>query len=668
MTGHGATDHRPDIDGLRALAVIPVVLYHAGVPGFSGGFTGVDVFFVISGFLITKMIAGDLHQGRFSLTDFYARRVRRIVPALAAMLAVVTLFALATFTPQEMQRYGIALAAAAFFSANIYFWRNENYFAAEAEPSPLLHTWSLAVEEQFYIFWPLGLMLIFALGLRRFLPALAIAGLIVSFAVALILVRMNPQFAFYMLPSRAWELLLGAVLALGAVPALRADWMRQLAAAAGVAAIAAAVVVLDARTETPGWWLLLPCLGAALVIHAGSGGVTLAGRLLAFAPVVWIGLISYSLYLWHWPLLILPKLVLARDLTQIETASAIGLSVLAAAISWRFVEQPFRRRSLSGPKARRSFLVGGAAALSAFFLAGAAMAHFGGFLWRNTPQARLADAAVIHDGAPLCLARDRTSGGSSELPPLKECVFGAQPGGEPVSVLWGDSHANHLRPALEPWAKANGTSFRQVTKALCPPLAGAVPAFAPRNMRGDCKRFNAETLDWILATPSIRQVILSARWPIYLGRSWPREGLTPVLTLGEMVPKDISGAMAAFETSLDRTVKALSAKGIAVVILAPLPDLYQGGAKCVGRSAHLGWDPRRCAVSASETASRIQPVTDTIRSVAARYRGVTIVEQAPLFCDEKLCSPLKDGVVVYRDDNHVTPEGAKLIVEKFPAP
>lgn len=661
------SDHRPDIDGLRALAVIPVVLYHANVPGFSGGFIGVDVFFVISGFLITKMIADDLSRGQFSLSDFYARRVRRIVPALAAMLLAVTVFALLTFTPQEMQRYGLALASAAFFSANVYFWRTENYFIAEPEPSPILHTWSLAVEEQFYIFWPLGLMLIFALGLRRFLPMLAIIGLIAAFGAALYLVRLSPQFAFYMLPGRAWELLLGAVLALGAIPALKPAWGREVAAAFGVAAIVVAVAILNNRTETPGWWLLLPCLGTALVIHAGSSGSSLAGRFMGFIPFVWIGLISYSLYLWHWPMLVLPQLVLARDLTPAEVAFAVGLSVLVAALSWRFVEQPFRKRSLSAQYSRRNFLIGGFAALSALFLAGGAISQLGGLLWRNTPQAKLADAAVVHDTAPVCLARERSSGGPSELPPLKECLFGA-PSDQPVSVLWGDSHANHLRPALEPWAEENGATIRQITKALCPPLLGVAPAVAPRNMREDCKRFNAETVEWILATPSVKQVVLSARWPIYLGRSWPRHGVTPILTSGEAVPNDASGAIAAFETSLDSTLKALTGKGIAVVVLAPLPDLYQGGAKCIGRSKSLGWDPGRCAVSARETVDRMRPVEDAIRKVAARYSAAVVIDQASLFCDERYCRPLRDGVVVYRDDNHVTPAGAKLIVDQFPTP
>lgn len=661
------TNHRLDIDGLRALAVVSVVLYHARVPGFPGGFVGVDVFFVISGYLITKMIADDLGRGTFSLADFYARRIRRIVPALAAMLAVVTLFGLAVFTPQEMQRYGAALAAAAVFSANFYFWRTENYFAAEAEPSPLLHTWSLAVEEQFYIVWPLGLMLIFALGLRRFLPALAVLGLVASFAIALILVRINPQFTFYMLPGRAWELLLGAVLALGVPPTLSTRWLRESVAALGVVAIVAAILLLNDRTETPGPWLLLPSLGAAAIIYAGSAGESFAGRILSLSVIVWIGLISYSLYLWHWPLLILPALVLARELTPGETIFAVTLSVMAAALSWRYVEQPFRKVSVAGAVTRKWFLCAGAASLIALAAAGGAIAHFGHMLWRNSPQAALADAAVVHNTAPVCLARERPSGTASQLPPLKECLFGA-PGETPVSVLWGDSHANHLRPALEPWAVQKGVTIRQVTKALCPPLLGVSPAMAPREMHLDCRQFNTETLDWIRATPSIRQVILSARWPIYVGRSWPRHGVTPILTSGDVVPPNADGSLAAFETSLAGTLKALTAAGKSVVLLAPLPDLYQGGAKCVGRSEYLGWDASRCAVSAEETSRRMMPIAAAIKSVSARYPGVTVIDQSPLFCDEKLCAPLKDGVVVFRDDNHVTPAGAKLIVEKFPAP
>lgn len=661
------TAHRPDIDGLRALAIIPVVAYHAQIPGFSGGFAGVDVFFVISGFLITRMIAQDLDRGRFSLSDFYARRVRRIVPALAVMLAAVTVFAAILFTPQEMQRYGLTLAAAAMFSANIYFWRTENYFTAEPESSPLLHTWSLAVEEQFYIVWPLGLMLIVALGLRRYLPALALAGLIVSFVAALVLVRLSPSFAFYMLPARAWELLLGAVLALGVVPALKSAWVREAAALCGAAAVVASVFILNNRMEIPGPWLLLPCLGTALVIHAGSNEPARTSQILSLAPLVWIGLISYSLYLWHWPLLVLPQLILARELTPVEVAFAIGFSVLAAALSWRFVEQPFRRRALSDRPARRAMLVSGSAILSAALLAGVALSQWGPLLWLNTPKAKLADAAVIHDANPLCLARDRPSQGSTELPPFEPCLFGAG-GTAPVSVLWGDSHANHLRPALEPWAKDNGVTIRQVTKALCPPLLGVAPAVAPRNMREDCVRFNAQTLDWIRTTPSVRQVIMSARWPVYLGRSMPHHGVTPILTAGDTVPTDASEAVKTFEAALDQTLKALTGAGKSVVLLAPLPDLFQGGAKCIGRSKHLGWDPNRCAASATETERRIGPVTQAMKAVAARFPNVTIIEQAPLFCDARLCSPLHYGVVLFRDDNHVTPAGARMIVERLPRP
>jgi peptidoglycan/LPS O-acetylase OafA/YrhL len=653
--------HRKDIDGLRAAAVVPVVLYHAGVPGFSGGFAGVDIFFVISGYLITQMIAADLGGSRFSLLNFYARRVRRIVPALLAMLAVVTAAGVIVFTGPELRSYGMALASAALFGANVYFWRTQDYFTAEPEPSPLLHTWSLAVEEQFYILWPLALMLLFALGWRKAVPWLAIAGAIAGLALAVVLVRINPQFSFYMLPTRAWELLLGAVLVLGAVPALTRAMHREIAAALGLAMVLASVFALNNTMEVPGPWLLLPCLGAALLLHAGASGETVAGRALSWAPIVWIGLISYSLYLWHWPLLILPQLVLARDLLPAETAAAIALSVAAAALSWRYVEQPFRRASVQQPTAQTRFVVAGGAALAAVATLGVSLSHL-------APAARLEGATRspdIQTFSQTCMTRDKSSGTASELPPLEPCVFGATKSASPEVVLWGDSHANHLHPALDAWAKARGLTVRQVAKALCPPVLGASPFIAPRNARADCAAFNAQTLDWIKATPSVKYVVLAARWPIYVGASYPRHGVTPVLAKDGAIPASDAEARALLTASLGRLTRELSALGKMVALIGPLPDFYQSGAKCVERTRAFGWPDARCDAAGAETALRLQPVHDAMK---AAQNGADWIETSDLFCTIETCKPVKDGRLQFRDDNHVTPDGARRIVDRLPPP
>jgi peptidoglycan/LPS O-acetylase OafA/YrhL len=668
----GEAGHRPDIDGLRALAVLPVIFYHADIPGFGGGFTGVDVFFVISGFLITHMIAQDLGQGRFSLLDFYARRVRRIVPALAVMLAAVTAAGLILFTPLELERHGVALAAAAAFVANIFFWRSANYFAAQAEPDPLLHTWSLAVEEQYYIFWPVALMALAWFGWRGRsfgLGVLALAGTVIAFAAALYMVRINPQFSFYMLPSRAWELLLGASLALGLADAWRTGWLKESAGALGVVLIVAGIVWLSAANETPGLGTLLPCLGAALVIFAGSGHSTLAGRILGLKPLVFVGLLSYSLYLWHWPLLVLPQIALARALTGVETAIALALSFVAAWMSWRFVERPFRRQSLSAPGMIRRFLAGGAIALGVLTLAGLLLKQAGGLPDRADAAANAADRSAIHDTAPVCLKTERPSGEKSELPPYAACAFGAA---DPLAfdaqtLLWGDSHANHLRGAMEAWAAEHGVKAVQMNKALCPPLLGATPFVPPRNRRADCVRFNEEIVRLVEDQRSIRQVVMAARWPVYVGLSYPRHGVTPILTQDGTAPARTT-ALAAFEAALDQTLSRLTKRGVTVVLVAPLPDFFQSPAKCVARARMLGAAQDRCGADAPTTLARLEPVTAILRKAAARHPGVTIVEPAGIFCAGAACDPVKGGAMVFRDDNHVTPLGAGLIVAKVPPP
>ncbi|MCB5200694.1 acyltransferase, partial [Loktanella sp. TSTF-M6] len=303
------TGYRRDIDGLRTLAVVPVVLGHAGLGLFAGGFVGVDVFFVISGFLITGILVRELEQGRFSLIDFYERRARRILPALFVVLAACIVVFWFLLLPQHYVVIGKAGIASLLFSSNIYFFRIDSaYFANATSMQPLLHTWSLAVEEQFYIVFPVLLWLIAAW--RRTSRTLLIAGLsLASFALAVWMVPRHPVAAFYLTPTRVWELGLGALLALGAFPALRHRLLAELVAAAGLVAIAWAVFTLDKTDPFPGLNALAPCLGAVAIIWAGQSQITLTGRLLSTRGMVGIGLMSYSLYLVHWPVLVAARIL-----------------------------------------------------------------------------------------------------------------------------------------------------------------------------------------------------------------------------------------------------------------------------------------------------------------------------------------------------------------------
>ena len=299
-----ALGYRRDIDGLRALAVVPVLLFHVDLWPFSGGYVGVDIFFVISGYLIASIIGHDLAEGRFTLTGFYVRRIRRIFPALFVMIAFTILVGGLILLPLDYRRLGASALATTLFASNIYFARQSGYFGASAEEAPLLHSWSLAVEEQFYIVFPLLMLVGWRLGGRYRLLLSMVAGL--SLLSAMHMVETAPASAFYLPHTRGWEFLGGAMLAVGRLPAFRSPQIANAAAAAGAALIGWAVLRFSAATPFPGAHALFPVVGAMLILHAGRTGSLVSGALSKPAPV-FIGRISYSLYLWHWPLIVFWK-------------------------------------------------------------------------------------------------------------------------------------------------------------------------------------------------------------------------------------------------------------------------------------------------------------------------------------------------------------------------
>lgn len=333
-----ALKFRADIEGLRALAVLPVILFHAGVSQLPGGFAGVDIFFVISGFLITSIVAGDLDRDEFSILEFYKRRISRIFPALFAMIAVAAAMGVMILMPSELRDFGKSAAAAASFVSNIYFWKTAGYFDASAETKALLHTWSLGVEEQFYIFWPIALATVhryFHEKLQIFLWSVVAA----SFLFALLIGIDKPQMSFYLLPMRAWELAMGGLVALRCFPNLKST-TANTASVFGISLIICSILLLDETMPFPAPWAILPCLGTALLLAYGEKSIT--APLLNIKAVRWIGGISYSLYLWHWPLIVYYRIEYGRDLSFADTVILTGLSIAVAAASCKFIERPFQ--------------------------------------------------------------------------------------------------------------------------------------------------------------------------------------------------------------------------------------------------------------------------------------------------------------------------------------
>lgn len=430
--------YRPEIDGLRAVAILPVVFYHADFMGFDGGFVGVDVFFVISGYLIATIIIRDLIKGRFSILGFYERRARRILPALFFVILACLPVAVFLMFPSQLVEFGKSVLATVFFGSNILFWLDSGYFAAANELKPLLHTWSLALEEQFYLFFPLGMALLWRFGLRLkgLMLTVALMGL-VSFILADWASTRMPAANFYLLPTRAWELASGVLTAFWLLrrPIAQGPWA-EASSLLGLGLIGLAVVTLDGNYPWPGRWTLLPVLGTALIILCAHPS-TLVGRWLSHPLIVFVGLISYSAYLWHQPLFAFARLGSPIALAPTVMVSLSLLTFILAWATWRFVESPFRNRAWLPRKQIFGWSVAGILGLAA---AGSAGVLAQGMPWRF-------DAATLGLIAPQEQGRwFGTDCVAIPALPVGGCRY--HPELPTRALIWGDSHAGALATNL----------------------------------------------------------------------------------------------------------------------------------------------------------------------------------------------------------------------------
>lgn len=626
--------YRDEIDGLRAIAITAVILFHAGSGLFSGGYVGVDIFFVISGYLITKIVADELKEGRFTFAAFYARRARRILPALFFMMLIVSVFCFIVLLPPDLYKYGKILVFTTVFGANFRLSAERGYFDDETRENPLLHMWSLSVEEQFYLVWPVLLLLIVRTGrgTRLAVPVLFAASLAISIAF----VHWMPRSAFYHLPSRGWELLTGAALALGLVPRLSSQRLAQAVSWAGLAMMALSIFAFSRGTPFPGLAALLPTLGCAFVIHAATSHRTAASRFLSLKPVVFMGKISYSLYLWHWPLIALPSYLLMRELEGPEAAMSVALAIALAAFSWRFVEQPFRRPGLRrAPAVSFAFLNGRAFAalgVAALLVAlGSYVQESGGAGWRLPPQALV----VAAQKRSFQLEKFCDSYKKSKTD-LYECSWGKGDNGRIPVVLWGDSHADHYLPAI---VKVFSSGKFYLTPG-CPPvtLPDRSPDFA-QSMR-NCTGNNFEVMKAILAErPAI--VVLAGLW----GRA-------------TSTAKD-TGELAAFMK--DMTAK-LSGEGSKVLILGQAPAHDGSAMRCEGLRLYLGLRHEACGRIERAVVDKVNEPA-RIALTPAESANVRFYSPADVFCDRSWCYASKAGQWLYADGHHLNAEGGALTSE-----
>jgi peptidoglycan/LPS O-acetylase OafA/YrhL len=652
--------YRRDIDGLRALAVAAIVIHHAFPAVLPGGFVGVDLFFVISGFLITRILAEARDGGRFSWGGFYLRRARRIVPAYVLATLVTAALAAWIEMPRLLAQTGAAAAASGLFLANVLAAQSPGYFAPSLQQNPLLHLWSLGVEEQFYLVWPALIALLSLGALRRARAGLALALLAASLVLAQVMVAGGGGVAaFFYLPTRAWEFLAGGILALGLVRPPGDSRAANLAAGCGLLAIAWSLVALNQASPFPGLSAVPACLGAALLVWSGQDATPGAAALLRAAPVVALGRVSYSLYLWHWPLLVLAADVAQQPLTIVQRLGVVALSLGLAVLTWRFVEQPLRRGPVDRPWRR---LGGVLPLLLAPIVAGAAL-----FLGHGLPQRLSPDARALADleETDVNPARKACFEGADKASP-DQCRFGAAPGVAPGPggdqvLVWGDSHADAVTPGVVAWARARDWSVREVARGGCPPLAGVRVRVFGRLDRG-CEAWAARILDQIAADRGLTLVVLAARWPLYRDTPPFYDVNSPRVAVDTAARP---GARPELSAALGATLDAIARRrpDLRVVVIGPVPELTLAPPECLAQQRQLGGRPDVCArAPAGPPLARAMPAEAAIRAAVEDRPGVAAVFPTDTLCRDDGCAGVIDGRPVYFDDDHLSASGARRLV------
>lgn len=606
--------YRKEIDGLRAVAVLPVILFHAGFSFFSGGFVGVDVFFVISGYLITSLLIAELEQGNFSIARFYERRARRILPALFVVMLACLPFAYIWMMPPQLKDFAKSLVAVVFFASNILFWREDGYFAASAELKPLLHTWSLAVEEQYYLLFPLFLLLLWRFGRRRvFWSVVAVA--VLSLLAAEWGWRHLPSANFYLAPTRAWELLAGSICAF--FTSGRTQRSSNVLSALGLAMIVFAIFAYRDTTPAPSVYTLVPVVGTALIILFAAEGTWVA-RLLGLRAFVGIGLISYSAYLWHQPLFAFARL---RSLTE-PNQMLMGLLAVAALalawVTWRYVEQPLRTRA-DPIFATRRCVFAASGAVGALFVAVGLAGHLGnGFEWRFNAEERL----LLQTATSSPMRNACHYGKRDNLAAFKFCEYFD---GQVTTAVYGNSHAVELAFALAEKLQEKGQAVAQFS------ISGCKPSF--KNDKEEyCDTFYQNRLSYLIQNKQLRNVVVT-----YRAENAGEGGADSIVNLANY----------------------LAEQGRNVVLVIQAPTLERDISSYIHSAIAMGVHD----VGARTKDEWLEINQNVYAALYRLHPSVHVVDLANYFCDFSMCFAVRNGVALYFDDDHMSVSGARLVAK-----
>lgn len=659
-------NYRREIDGLRSVAVIPVVLFHAGFQLFGGGFIGVDIFFVISGYLITSIIIAERERDSFSLLKFYERRARRILPVLFFVLLSCLPFAWAWMLPDQMTGFAESIIAVCLFASNFLFWsKSGSYFAAASEEQPLLHTWSLAVEEQFYMLFPLFVMLVWRFGRRALIGAVA-AVAVASLALAQYGSQNFATANFYLPNTRAWELLVGSLCAF--VLAGGQQYKSNILSLTGLAIIVFSIFAYDQATPFPSLYALVPVLGAALVILFGSAE-TVTARLLSTRLAVGIGLISYSLYLWHQPVFAFARI---RSLTE-PSGLAMGLLALGsfplAYLSWRFIETPFRKgaKTMLLPKPVQIL---GAAAVTALLFVGMGFYGLtsGGLQFRLPREAQAALAQERHDPIMDTCLFDK---GEASLPhPVRDCLTKHSAGSK--TILIGDSHAAALAGEALRVFDANDADLYVMTHSACVGFSGFYVSSPKYRLR--CNSFFTGIEDYIRKSGTAT-IVLASRWSLYLDGTPFDNGeggielLKPTYVdlfdrLGETTSQNDPARKARVLKQYVADIQNYLDAGHNVVLVYPIPEAGWNVPELVAKSAMTGRKNLEFSTSFERYRQRNQAVIAAFDAIS--HPNLFRVKPGDVFCStfikERCINSVNADRVFYFDDDHLSDAGAALVV------
>lgn len=645
-----STDFRTDINGLRAWAVVAVILYHFGVPGFGGGFVGVDIFFVISGLLMTGIVVTGLERGKFSVWAFYMARARRIVPALVVLCAVLLALGWWLLTPTDYKLLGAHTVAALAFVSNMKFWLEAGYFDASSHEKWLLHTWSLAVEWQFYLLLPLVLLLVWKWRPGRGPVTLVVfAGLLLSYGMSVALTPTKPTGTFFLLPTRAWEMLAGGLVYLLAYRVRLSTAQRRVLEAVGLVLAIATIVGFDATTAWPGWRAMLPVLAAVMVLLAARTDSVWTGHPIA----QWLGTRSYSLYLWHWPMVVALVYLDAQEAPW-AVAAALAITLLLGHLSFQWVESTARLRFSKFSVKRGAVAL---VSVTAFIAtAGYAIQWKQGVLGRLTQDIEI----VSQESLNRNMRRETCHMDAGIASP--SCMYG---GKQLQAVVLGDSHADALVSAVAAAVKIQNGGVMEWAYSSCPTTFGVLPAPGLKGINYHCDLFLQWALDELKKIPKDIPLIIINRTSAAIFGPNEEDGNnrknTPSIYFTKIYEKPEPVFLKEFSEKLISTTCTL-AKDRTVYLVRPIPEM---GINVPNTARAMVWGVHKnVSISLAEYHQR-HAVIWAAQDAAHDQCGVKILDPLPYLCWDGACHGSKDGRPMYYDDDHLSEFGNRLLTPMF---